>query len=61
MPYSIFGTATTGTNSTLRLRGASGWGDWTSAVSTATVDSRPNYYYSYYQKWYHFLTYGAVR
>jgi hypothetical protein len=42
MPRSEFGVASRGTNQTLRLRGANGWVDWTTAVKTRQVDERGN-------------------
>jgi len=62
MPISDFGSSTPNTNSTLRLLGASGWRDWTSAATTTTVQNRPYFYWSPFVSgsFIHFRTYGAV-
>ena len=68
MPESEFGSANANTNEAIRIKSAAGYAPWQPPLftrHTATMNDRsgdPGYfYYSFYVRYYHFLTYGGVQ
>ena len=61
MPRSWFGSSTPATNATMRLKGGSGWGDWSSAINTGTTQYRPYFYYSISDRYRYFTTVGSTQ
>lgn len=60
MPLSYFGSATQNTNSTLRVRGSSGWSDWTTNVAfLESTSGTPQFDYTNLSPYYYFKTVGS--